>query len=203
MTIQSESEQVLEALSKSVMTMDSARRVAWAKAFNALDRVEALEEEVRIMRDERIALRRAYSRLLGFVQHMASARSEVMDRELAAHIAAERTFRHDDAWDKGCALGREHEALVKEWTEEHRVRVAERRVANKIKHQERLSEEKRAAKAAMAAQFQAARDAGHEIDKRLHGERSSAKCSCGWSSAGAEHDVRDATRAHAGSVLRP
>lgn len=109
-----------EALAAGLLGIDAARRVGWAKAFEALRRVESLEEETRQMRDELKYLRRAYSRLLGFVENavVGGQRSSVFDKELGLHLAAEATFRVVGARRQGVRLAREHIAEVNRWDEQ-------------------------------------------------------------------------------------
>lgn len=113
-----ESEKVPDALAVGLLGIDASRRVGWAKAFAALGRVDSLEEEIRQTRDELKWLRRAYSRLLGFVVQLPNDPTKVLKRELATHLRAERTFRHDDAWMAGGAAAWDHRACLYGWSEE-------------------------------------------------------------------------------------
>lgn len=122
-----------EALSTAVLTIDGARRVGWAKAFDALRRVEALEEQVREMTDERKHLRRAYSRLVGLTCALPLSPSVAISDELAKHHAAERSFRHEDAYRSGRAVAERYKEEVKGWSEEDvRKRAAQRSVKRQV-----------------------------------------------------------------------
>lgn len=107
-----------EALATGLLGMDAARRVGWAKAFEALRRVDGLEEEVRQTRDELKWLRRSYSRLVGFVTVMGSDQTAALSAELRNHQRAEAQFGHDDAWDAGAAVAWKHKAEKRHWTDE-------------------------------------------------------------------------------------
>lgn len=100
--------EVEEALARGMIGLDAARRVGWAKAYEAMARVGALEEDVRQTRDELKVLRRAYSRLLGLVTIGWVDRGPILEAELARHFEAERLFRHDDAFDAGVAIANAH-----------------------------------------------------------------------------------------------
>ncbi len=108
------SDEVSDALAVSVHTMDAARRVGWAKAFNALARVEALEEQVRQQRAEMRALRRAYTRLVAFTAHVEfSGQTMCSVSEIGQHRAAVDSFRDAEAWRAGSALADRHNVEVR------------------------------------------------------------------------------------------
>jgi len=116
-TVAPDDERISEALAAGLLGIDAARRVGWAKAFEALRRVEGLEEEVRILRDEQRQLRRAYSRILGFINNISCPRSPIFNDEIALHTRAEKSFRRQDAWLIGVKRAAEHQALAQQWGE--------------------------------------------------------------------------------------
>lgn len=130
MTVQQQqhpADEVQAALAKGLLSADAGRRVGWAKFFSTEERVGVLEEQIRELTDERKHLRRAYSRLLGVVTTIHVARTKALDSELASHLAAERLFRHDDAFEAGVSIGSEHRALVEPEHESQQLRRFSRR----------------------------------------------------------------------------
>lgn len=113
-------ESIPEALAKGLLGVDTARRVGWAKAFDALRLNETLSEDLRQTRDELKHLRRAYSRLLGFLDNIPIKSSSVSKAELGAHRRAEAFFRHDDAYMAGWSLAWDHKAKLCGWSPEER-----------------------------------------------------------------------------------
>lgn len=157
-------EKTVEALASGLNATDASRRVGWAKAFEALARVDALEEQLRQTRDELKYLRRAYSRLLGFVNHLPMLRSPILDAELSTHTQAEKTFRAMDAWDSGAALAFKHALHIGGGDE---VQVRAERAAKKTAKRRRVGD-----------LFRAAADAGHDSK----GSTGLWLCTCGASS---------------------
>lgn len=155
---------VTDALTKAIGSLDSSRRVGWAKAFEAIRRVEGLEEDVRQTRDELVVLRRAYSRLCGLAQTAILDRTSGLQEELAAHFAAERSFRHDDAFAAGVAVGMRHVDDIKGRGEadlvDRRRRKAERR-------------------AFLTELHDRARELGHDMRNTAARGVFVARCSCG------------------------
>lgn len=174
---------VEEALATGLLTVDGARRVGWAKAFAALRRVDSLEEEIRQMRDEMKYLRRSYSRILGFIEHIDIPRSPVMDEELAAHLAAETTFRDVGARNQGKFLALRHKAHLRGWSEED-VKRKRSKSAARIKYAVERGRELRLA----------ARNIGHltTIRRRQRGDEflTGVGCSCGERFVGEDHDAQ-------------
>lgn len=164
---------VAQALATSVMSLDAARRVGWAKAFAALDKVDGLSKEVNLRDYEIRALRRAYSRLLGLVTHLAGfPKSAILDEEISAHMTAERQSRHDDAWDAGIAIAAAHNDFVNG---------------------------RAATKAERARVFEQARAVGHDI-KTIN--RNGVVCTCGASFGPSERAACSAwSRKHAAQAV--
>lgn len=152
------------ALAAGLLGIDSARRVGWAKAFDALRRVESLEEEVRQTRDELKWLRRAYSHLLGFVTTIPIRPTDILRKEMASHLEAEQTFRHDDAWNLGIARGWDHKAQLHGWDREKRDKIR----ANRSQRSNGL--------------FKAAAAAGHTTEFDRLAVPLVVSCSCGMTS---------------------
>lgn len=185
----SETEGVLreiQALSTAVIGIDASRRVGWAKAFEALRRLDDLEEQVRQLSDELKWLRRAYSRLCAVTQHMSKPISDVLNDELAAHFAAERSFRHDDAYDAGRAVAARHNAVVAGRTEEQE--AARRRVS---------SIKQAAWTKFLGLVFATSEGAGHKITRRLTTDGGEGVCSCGELWDGSVRDVEHSSLDHA------
>lgn len=164
-----------EALAAGLLSAETGRRVGWARAYEALARVESLEEQTRQMTDELKVLRRAYSRLLGFINTVPLARSPILDAELAAHIAAEKSFRTADAWDAGVALGHEHRSFHNGWTVEQIESDRAHRAANA-----------RYRKAKHAELYEAGEALGHRVDV----EDGTPRCTCGLVLDGDPSDVK-------------
>ncbi len=154
-----------EALAAGLLSVDASRRVGWAKAFENARRVESMEEQIRVLTAEKKALRRAYSRLLGFVQGLPGSKSPIYDEEVAAHTKAERPFRHTDAYGKGLAVADRHHAFVTERTEEQQLKREEKQAMSR-RRDEQLRDD--------------ANQRGHRVRQQSVSDESIlAVCSCG------------------------
>lgn len=177
-----------EALATGLISVDTARRVGWAKAFEAIRRVDTLEEQNRILEDEKRALRRAYSRALGvLVTVTAASRTKTLQEEIDTHLQAEHPFRHEDAWDSGTAVGRRHieegEGEGSEWARRARRDAIERAASRQVDAEIR----------------DMAEQAGHRVHRTAVGNGEFAVgCSCGDSRYGTGDGaaVRAWTREH-------
>jgi hypothetical protein len=186
-TVEIEQSDVEQALATGLISMDASRRVGWAKAFEALRRIDSLEEEVRQLRDERKHLRRAYSRLLGFVQNIPTTKSPVFNREVQAHSTAERSFRHQDAYDKGVAVAVEHQIHIGCRTDEDLEQQREKRAARRQAYEKLFGD---------------ATALGHDIRRGATSSDTSVfVCSCGESFSGADREVADRRLDHAANVV--
>lgn len=164
---------VLGALVTGTESLEASRRVGWAKAYEGQARIESLEEQIRVLTDELKTTRRAYSRLVGFVSNLPGRRSEAFIDEVKAHVAAERTFRRQDAWEQGRSAAWAHGDAVASWDTERASR-RDRERAEKIARHTGI-------KAITATLFAEAEALGHVVDSnhRPNDGVDTAQCSCG------------------------
>lgn len=171
-------DKVPEALAAGLLGIDAARRVGWAKAFAALDLVDTVSEDLRQTRDELKVLRRAYSRLCGFVAHLPVEATDTFKKEMAAHLRAEQTFRFKGAWSLGIDAAIAHKGEMHGWDDEERKaqRAAVKAATNERKAA-RWSGDKK--KTLLRDLRIAAIDAGHTVSTDDTDRESWPTCPCG------------------------
>jgi len=179
-----------EDLARGLIVADAGRRVGWAKAFSAQHKIESLEDEVKMLWTELETLRRAYSRLLGFTQALPIQRSAVLDAELAAHFAAERTFRDPASHQAGTARAQEHENAVR-GTRAGSLDAAGRQRRHKARQQ---------------ASDLKLRDAGkqqghHATIRHTSATTATVQCTCGEALTGTSQEAFAWRNTHLGAVV--
>ena len=116
--------EAVEALSKSVLTMDTARRVGWAKAYAAQSNAEDLSRQVNIAEDERSIHRRYSSFVTGYLVRYAQEPLSPMTPEWVSEVLTHRDVVLDsDEMDRG---RRAAEDSLQQWTANAEVRQARR-----------------------------------------------------------------------------
>jgi hypothetical protein len=89
----------------AVRSLETSRRVGWAKAYENGDRASGLEQQVSALQSELTALRSAYVRLIGLTSALVPAGQAAGRDEVRRHRQAAASFWDEAAYRHGRNLG--------------------------------------------------------------------------------------------------
>jgi hypothetical protein len=89
----------------AVRSLETSRRVGWAKAYENESRAGSLEQQVSALQSELTALRSAYVRLIGLASALVPAGQAAGRDEIRRHRQAAASFWDKDAYKQGRNLG--------------------------------------------------------------------------------------------------